>query len=148
MWLQGFHFLMNGGKNQRQLAKRADPDGATDTLLQLSLAQNTVAVNGHGSKDCSIVTDLGGHLIVFTNIYESLSKKSPCVWGWYVQMDIARAPPKNPVYERRSSSDCFLQISLLFNLSQLDLLQRWSEKPFVWYSSFLECSAFPQSFSL
>lgn len=28
----------------------------------------------------------------------------------YVQMDIARVPLKNPVYERRSSSDCFLQI--------------------------------------
>lgn len=58
MWLQGSHSLMNGEKNQRQLAKRADPDGATGTLLQLSLAQNTVAFNGLGAKDCSIVTDL------------------------------------------------------------------------------------------
>lgn len=54
-----------------------------------------------------------GQLIVFTNIQESLSKKSPRVWGWYVQMDIARVPLKNPVYERRSSSDCFLQIFYL-----------------------------------
>lgn len=54
----GIPFSNEWGKNQRHLAKWADPDGATETLLQLSPAQNTVAVNGHGSKDCSIVTDL------------------------------------------------------------------------------------------
>lgn len=73
-------FSNEWGKNQRQLAKRADPDGATDTLLQLSLAQNPVAVNSHGSKDCSIVIGLertAHRLHKYPG--ESFQKVSPCL---------------------------------------------------------------------
>lgn len=113
MWLQGFHSLMNEGKIRDSLLSGLIQMGPQRPYSSCPWHRTLWQLMVMGQKIVQQSQIWSGHLIVFTNIYESLSKKSPCVWGWYVQMDIARAPPKNTVYERNTLLIAFFK-SLYF----------------------------------